>query len=126
MESNSPILGLQPRDMAAMLVIKTVTITSTNLHENGVYIPQERNAFFLGHQLARHDVTCKPIIGALQWGIVVFRPATRHQVSTQHQFRYHAAPFTLYPNRPRHTLLISSSYIHGTPQKVKKKCVTSE
>ena len=36
MESNSPILGLQPSDMAIMLVVKTLTIISNNLHENGV------------------------------------------------------------------------------------------
>ena len=36
MESNSPILSLQPRDMATMLVVKTITIISKNLHENGV------------------------------------------------------------------------------------------
>ena len=97
--------------MAAMLVVKTVTIISTNLHENGVLIPEERKVFFLGHQLGRRDVTCKPVIDTLQWGIGVFRPATRHQVSTQHQFKYRAALFTFYPNRPRHTLLVSSFYI---------------
>ena len=36
MEANSPILGLQPRDIATMLVVKTITIFSKNLHENGV------------------------------------------------------------------------------------------
>ena len=36
MDCNSPILGLQPGDMATMSVVKTVTIISTNLHENGV------------------------------------------------------------------------------------------
>ena len=30
------ILGLQPRDMAAMLVVKTIKIISNNLHENGI------------------------------------------------------------------------------------------
>ena len=30
------ILGLQPRDMAAMLVVKTIKIISNNLHENGL------------------------------------------------------------------------------------------
>ena len=67
--------------------------------------------FILGHQHGHRDVTCKLVRGTRQWGIVVFRPATRHQVSTQHQFKYRAAPFTFYPNRPRHTLLISSFYI---------------
>ena len=66
---------------------------------------------FFFHQLGRRDVTCKPVIDTLQWGIGVFRPATRHQVSTQHQFKYRAAPFTFHPKRPRHTLLVSSFYI---------------
>ena len=30
------ILGLQPRDMAAMLVVNKIKIISKNLHENGV------------------------------------------------------------------------------------------
>ena len=67
--------------------------------------------FFLGHQLRLRDVTCKPVRGARQSGIVVFRLATRHQVSKQHQFKYRAAPFTFYPNRSCHTLLVSSLYI---------------
>ena len=64
---------------------------------------------FFSHYLGRRDVTCKPVLGSLQLGIVVFRPVTRHQVSTQYQFRYRAAPFTFYPSR--HTLLVSSFYI---------------
>ena len=44
------ILGLQPRDMAATLVVKTIKIISKNLHENGVYFPGERDAFVLDHQ----------------------------------------------------------------------------
>ena len=39
-----------------------------------------REVFFLGDQLGLRDVTYKPVIGTLQWGIVVFRSATRHQV----------------------------------------------
>ena len=113
--------------MAAMLVVKTVTIISTNLHENGVLIPEERKVFFLGHQLGRRDVTCKPVIDTLQWGIGVFRPATRHQVSTQHQFKYRAAPFTFYPNTDLvilflyHLFVSSSVALSRNTSKGKKK-----
>ena len=43
------ILGLQPRDKAAMLVVHTIYFFSNNLHENGVYFPEERNAFVFDH-----------------------------------------------------------------------------
>jgi len=33
------ILGLQPRDMAAMLVVSAIKIISNNLRENGVQFP---------------------------------------------------------------------------------------
>ena len=54
------ILGLQPRDKAAMLVVKTKEIFLLNLHQNRVHFPAERNAFVLDHQHGRRDVTCKP------------------------------------------------------------------
>ena len=38
---------------------------SKNLPENGVYFPEEKNAFVLPHQHSRRDVTCKPAIGRL-------------------------------------------------------------
>ena len=56
------ILGLQPRDKAAMLVVKTKEIFLLNLHQNRVHFPAERNAFVLDHQHGRRDVTCKPAI----------------------------------------------------------------
>ena len=58
------ILGLQPRDKAAMLVVKTKEIFLLNLHQNRVHFPAERNAFVLAidHQHGRRDVTCKPAI----------------------------------------------------------------
>ena len=56
------ILGLQPRDKAAMLVVKTKEIFLLNLHQNRVHFPEERNAFVLDHQHGRRDVTCKPAI----------------------------------------------------------------
>ena len=56
------ILGLQPRDKAAMLVVNTKEIFLLNLHQNRVYFPAERNAFVLDHQHGRRDVTCKPAI----------------------------------------------------------------
>ena len=43
------ILGLEPRDKAAMLVVHTIIFFSKNLHENGVYFPEERNAFVFDH-----------------------------------------------------------------------------
>ena len=59
-----PILGLQPRDKAAMLVVKTKESFLLNLHQNRVHFPAERNAFVLDHQHGRRDVTCKPAITA--------------------------------------------------------------
>ena len=56
------ILGLQPRDKAAMLVVNTKEIFVLNLHQNRVHFPAERNAFVLDHQHGRRDVTCKPSI----------------------------------------------------------------
>ena len=58
----SSILGLQPRDKAAMLVVKTKETFLLNLHQNRVHFPAERNAFVLDHQHGRRDVTCKPAI----------------------------------------------------------------
>ena len=54
------ILGLQPRDKTAMLVVNTKEIFLLNLHQNRVHFPAERNAFVLDHQHGRRDVTCKP------------------------------------------------------------------
>ena len=56
------ILGFQPRDKAAMLVVNTKEIFLLNLHQNRVHFPAERNAFVLDHQHGRRDVTCKPAI----------------------------------------------------------------
>ena len=56
------ILGLQPRDKAAMLVVNTKEIVLLNLHQNRAHFPAERNAFVLDHQHGRRDVTCKPAI----------------------------------------------------------------
>ena len=61
-KSMQSILGLQPRDKAAMLVVNTKEIFLLNLHQNRVHFPAERNAFVLGHQHGRRDVTCKPAI----------------------------------------------------------------
>ena len=57
-----PILGLQPRDKAAMLVVNTKEIFGQNLHQNRVHFPAERKAFVFDHQHGRRDVTCKPAI----------------------------------------------------------------
>ena len=43
------ILCLEPRDKAAMLVVHTIYFFSKNLHENGVYFPEERYAFVFDH-----------------------------------------------------------------------------
>ena len=59
------ILGLQPRDKAAMLVVNTKEIFLLNLHQNRVHFPAERNAFVLDHQHGRRDVTCKPAISMI-------------------------------------------------------------
>ena len=40
---------------------------SKNVHENGVYFPEERNAFVHDYQHGRHDVTCKPAIARRIW-----------------------------------------------------------
>ena len=56
------ILGLQPRDKAAMLVVNTKEIFWQNLHQNRDHFPAERNAFVLDPQHGRRDVTCKPAI----------------------------------------------------------------
>ena len=56
------ILGLQPRDKAAMLVVNTKEIFLLNLHQNRVHFPAERNAFVLDHQHGGRDVICKPAI----------------------------------------------------------------
>ena len=54
------ILGLQPHDQAAMLVVNTKETFLLNLHQNRVHFPAERNAFVLEPQHGRRDVTCKP------------------------------------------------------------------
>ena len=56
------ILGLQPRDKVAMLVVNTKETFLLNLHQNRVHFPAERNAFVLDHQHGRRDVNCKPAI----------------------------------------------------------------
>ena len=69
-----------------------------------------REVFFLGDQLGLRDVTYKPVIGTLQWALLFF--VLQHVIrSNRNQFKYRAAPFTFYPNRPRHTLLVLSLYI---------------
>ena len=65
MEDFIAILGLQPRDKAAMLVVNAKEIFLLNLHQNRVHFPVERNAFVLDHQHGRRDVTCKPAIKQL-------------------------------------------------------------
>ena len=56
------ILGLQPRDKAAMLAVNTKEIFVLNLHQNRVHFRAERSSFVLYHQHGRRDVTCKPAI----------------------------------------------------------------
>ena len=56
------ILGLQPRDKAAMLVVNTKEFFWQNLHQNRAHFPAERNAFVFDPQHGRRDVTCKPAI----------------------------------------------------------------
>ena len=56
------ILGLQPRDKAAMLGVNTIEFFSINLHENRVQFPEERKAFVLERQHGCRDITCKPAI----------------------------------------------------------------
>ena len=55
------ILGLQPRDKAAMLVVNRKKLFSKNFHENRVKFLEERNAIVPDHQHGRRDVTCKPV-----------------------------------------------------------------
>ena len=52
----SAILGLQPRDKAAMLVVNTKEIFRQSLHQNRVHFPVERNAFVFDPQNGRHDI----------------------------------------------------------------------
>ena len=72
----SNILGLQPRDKAAMLVVKTKEIFLLNLHQNRVHFPAERNAFVLDHQHGRRDVTCKPAIAGYDRNGIVNSPSS--------------------------------------------------
>ena len=65
----SPILGLQPREKAAMLKVNTIEFFLQNLHENRVKLPEERNDFVLDLQYGRRDVTCKPAMASLLHGI---------------------------------------------------------
>ena len=56
------ILGLQPRDKAAMFVVNTKETFLLNLHQNRVHFPTERNGVVLDPQHGRRDVTCKPAV----------------------------------------------------------------
>ena len=60
-----PILRLQPRDKAAMLVVNTKEIFLQNLHQNRVHFPAERNSFVFDHQHGCRDVTCKQAIAQM-------------------------------------------------------------
>ena len=51
------ILGLQPRDKAAMLGVSTIELFSRRIY---MKIEREENAFVLDDQDGRCDVTCKP------------------------------------------------------------------
>ena len=56
-----PIIGLQSRDKAVMLVIKSIIFFPKILCQNGVHFPEERNTLFLTrHEHGHRDVTCKP------------------------------------------------------------------
>ena len=46
------ILSLQPRDMAAMLVVNTMKIISKNLHENGLTSERREMLLFLATNMA--------------------------------------------------------------------------
>ena len=59
------ILGLQPRDKAAMLGQYNRIVFSNDLNENGGYFPEKRHAFVLDPQHGRCDVTCKPAVYTL-------------------------------------------------------------
>ena len=50
------ILGLQARDKAVMLMFNTINTLINALHESGVKILEERNAFILDLQHGGHDV----------------------------------------------------------------------
>ena len=56
---STPILGLQPRDKTAMLVVNTKETVLLNLHQDRVHFPAERNVFVLDHQYGGCGVTCK-------------------------------------------------------------------
>ena len=53
---------MQPRNKVAMLEVNTIEFFFTNLHENRVKFPEERNSFVLDFRHGRRDVTCKPEI----------------------------------------------------------------
>ena len=74
------ILGLQPRDKAAMLVFNTKEIFLLNLHQNRVHFPAERNAFVLDPQHGHRDVTCKLAITVLDITLIYcdFSPGFVH------------------------------------------------
>ena len=59
------ILGLQPRDKEAKLVVNTKEIFLLNLHQSRVHFPAERNALVLDSQHGRRDVTSKPAIRSI-------------------------------------------------------------
>ena len=61
-DCNLLILGLEPRDKVAMLVVNTKETFLLNLHQNRVHFPLEGNAFILDPQHGRRDITCKPAI----------------------------------------------------------------
>ena len=50
------MLGLQARDKAAILMFNTINTLINTLHESGVKMPEERNAFILDSQHGRRDV----------------------------------------------------------------------
>ena len=51
------ILGLQPHDKAAMLVVNKKETFLLNLHQNRVHFPAERNALVFDPQHGGRDVT---------------------------------------------------------------------
>ena len=56
------ILGFQPRDKVAMLVVNTKEILWQNLDQNKDHFPAETSAFILDAQHGRHNVPCKQAI----------------------------------------------------------------
>ena len=61
----SSILGLQPRDKAAMLVVLVVNAIERLLEEfrrKWSLVPRGEKCFVLDQQHGRRDVTCKPAI----------------------------------------------------------------